>query len=565
MLRNILYLLPVCSAVLLTLAFPPFDVGLVAWIGLAPLLFALRKKGIIHSACLGWIFGLCFSACTFHWHVTAANLTDFFIFSLFFSLYFSLFGFFYRLVSPGLGAWMILGAPALWVAVEYLRSDLFFLAWPMNLLGHSQYQTLPIIQVADLTGVYGISFLLVMANQGLGELLDFFAARSARMPTVGTASYPGKTLAIQLLVISGAVAGVFLYGLEHTKTGEHAVLIEQRHSHLASPIKGDEALSSSHPLVGKAGGVGIETLRHIRVALIQANVVARNQMPMKDQEQHLRAYLVLTGNVAKLKPELIVWPSSSLPASIVGSRLVKYTIEGLARGTGAHLLVGGAGYEKMKPNKERHVPFANSEFLVSPTGRIVGQYNKMHLVPFNEYLPLGGKIPWPEWLTTVRESFLAGTVYTLFQVGEARFGTPICWENMFPDFFRQFVKGGANLMVSVANEGFMGPTAGPYQSLATNVFRAVENRVAIVRSTTTGVSAFIDPDGEIVERVRDKEGKDLLVAGFLVLDVPLSDKKTFYTLHGDVFASCVSAFAVLIILITLRSWRSSQTRFLNGP
>jgi apolipoprotein N-acyltransferase len=250
-------------------------------------------------------------------------------------------------------------------------------------------------------------------------------------------------------------------------------------------------------------------------------------------------------------PDLIVWPASSLPAPITASRLVRYTVAKLVRETGSYLLAGGAGYEKMGPPRDGYLPYSNSEFLISPSGRLAGQYNKIRLLPFNEYIPLYGEITWPRWITTIKKSFLPGDSYTIFKVKEAKFGSPICWENFFPNLFRRFVKDGANFMVSETNEGFYGRTAAPYQTLSITVFRAVENRVAIARSATTGVSAFIDPSGKIVERIQDKDGKDLFVSGFLVRDVPLSNKKTFYTLYGDVFAYILIGLALLGVMASI--------------
>jgi apolipoprotein N-acyltransferase len=276
-------------------------------------------------------------------------------------------------------------------------------------------------------------------------------------------------------------------------------------------------------------------------------------MPLKDQAKHLKVYTRLTRDAAKEKPDLIVWPDSSLPAPIASSRLVRYAVGKLAYETGAFLLAGGAGQEKLGLRKEGYQPYSNSEFLISQSGRIEEQYNKIRLLPFNEYLPLQNTITWPRWITKVEESYLPGEEYTLFKVSDAIFGTPICWENMFSDFFRRFVKKGANFMVSTTNEGFFGPTAFPHQTLAMNIFRAVENRVAIARTTPTGVSCFISPDGKIVEKVQDMNGEDLFVSGFIVWDVPLSNKKTFYTVYGDIFAYISIGVAALIIMVSL--WR----------
>jgi apolipoprotein N-acyltransferase len=294
-----------------------------------------------------------------------------------------------------------------------------------------------------------------------------------------------------------------------------------------------------------------EKTDHLRIALVQANILARNDMSIIQQVEHLRGYERLTKEAAQERPAVVIWPASSLPAPIT-SRVVRFTLIQLAPRIGTYLLVGGAGQDKGGPPNEGYLPYSNSEFLISPSGRPVAQYNKIRLLAFNEYLPLQGIIHWPEWITTLKGSYIPGKEYTLFEVSGARFGTPVCWENMFPDFFRRFVKEGANFMVSVTNEGFFGRSPAPYyQSLAINVFRAVENRVAIVRVATTGVSCVIHPNGDIVERIMDGNGKDLSVSGFLVRDIPLSNKKTFYTLHGDLFAYASIGVAAMMISISL--------------
>jgi apolipoprotein N-acyltransferase len=512
---GLLFLLPVASALLVTASFPPFGLMILAWLGLSPLLFALRQKGFLVAAALGFLFGCVFGIGAFSWAVgiPPIRLSNFYLWLSAFSLYFLFFGLLYRLISARIGSWVIIGAPALWLVLEYVRSNLFFLAWPWNLLGHSQYCYLPVIQIADFTGVYGISFLIVTVNQCLSQIPDFIARRRGVPSANTTGSARGINWTGHIVTVALVLTLTFFYGWYR----------------IGAPEDG----------------------KHIRVAVVQANVVARDNMPLADQAKHLRPYRRLTTEAAMKEPDLIVWPASSLPGPIRASRFVRITTRDLARETGSYLLVGGAGRNKLEHPEEAYQSYSNSEFLISPSGRVTGQYNKIWLLPFNEYLPLQGKITWPEWITTLQTSFLPGEEYTLFQVLEARFGTPICWENMFPALFRRFVKDGAQFMISVTNEAFMGPTAGPYQSLAINVFRAVENRVAIVRASPTGVSCFISRNGEIVERVKDSNGTDLFVAGFLVRDVPLSNNKTFYTVYGDVFAWSVISVAALIIVFCL--------------
>lgn len=503
---------PFVSGFLTILSLPSFDLGFLAWFSLAPLLFALRQRGPRGATALGFLFGYVLGGGTFYWLNTIPFVTPFrfHLMVAAFSLYYLVFGLLYNLTSRAMGSWVIVGGPALWVALEYARANLGFIALPWNFLGHSQYRYLPVIQIADLTGLYGISFLVAMANQFLSQLLDLFAGRR----------WPWRAHAFALGLV---LATTLLYGWHK----------------LAAPEEGE----------------------HLRVALVQANLLARRHMSVKDQMAHLRTYEELTKEAAKQNPQLIVWPSSSLPGPI-SFWIVRLYINDVAHRAGAYLLVGGAGGDKFGAPRDGYLPYSNSEFLISPSGRLEGQYDKIHLTPFSEYIPLYGKVRWPRAITSLERSFVPGETYTLFQVSQARFGAPICWESMFPDLFRRFVLDGAQFMVNVTNEGAFGATSAPHQTLAMNVFRAVENRVTIVRAATTGVSAFIDPKGEIVARITDGNGKDLFVSGVLVWDVSLSNKRTLYTLYGDVFANASIAAFLLIVLMSgvVRRYGGGRTR-----
>lgn len=497
--------LALVSGFLATLSLPSFDLGLLAWVGLAPLLFALRQRGLLVAAALGFVFGCAFGAGSFYWVNVIPELTPtrFVVLLALFSFYYLLFGFLYAFASRSIGSWIIVGGPALWVALEYARGSLWFLAHPWNFLAHSQYQFLPAIQIADLTGAYGVSFVLLMANQLASQLPD--------LPARGSWRWRAQGLAVTLVL-----AATLLYGW---------------HKLAADP----------------------QPAPHLRVALVQANVILRNTMSGKERMTHLVAYDRLTTEAARETPDLIVWPASSLPGPI-NFWMIRMYVNDMAHRAGSYLLVGGTGGDKFGRPGEGPLSYSNSEFLISPSGGLKGQYDKIRLTPFTEQVPLHGFINWPGWITTLDRSFVPGNGYTLFQVSQARFGAPICWENAFPDLFRRFVLGGANFMVSVTNESAFGPTSGPHQTLAMNAFRAVENRVAIARAATTGISAFIDSHGRIVSRVTDSNGADLFVPGILTWDVPLSDKKTFYTLYGDAFAQAVSIAALLMLVLCL--WRS---------
>ena len=504
--KGVLLLLPALSALCVALALPAHDYGFLAWVALVPLLVALKRSTALAGAALGFVYGYVFGLGSFWWLPGTAEVgfPQFFLVILpAFALFYVPFGLFYSLVNRALESWMIVLAPALWVGMEYLRAHLFFLSMPWNFIAHSQHHSLAIIQIADITGVYGIGFLIVMVNQFFASGLLLTRERGGAM--VKRWAMGG--------VLTAALLGVTLF-------------------------------------YGRYGSGDFLSTGTIRAAVVQANRLTRDNMPPAEQVDHLRAYRQLTLEAAEQKPDLILWPASSLPAQF-SSRLVRRMVRQTAREAGTSLLVGGAGVEKFKPRRKGQAPYSNSEFLVGPDGRLKRKYDKIRLVPFNEYLPLQGIVPWPKWITTLKLSFIPGEKYTLFQVSDARFGTPICWESLFSDLFRRFVKQGANLMVNVTNEGYTGRSASPYQTLAMTVFRAVENRVCVIRAATTGISCVIGPNGAIIEKIRDRKGNDLFVAGTLVRDIPLYATRTFYTRHGDVFAFGCVGVALLGIVIGL--------------
>ncbi|MBP2674170.1 MAG: lnt [Deltaproteobacteria bacterium] len=522
-----LSLLVAASAAAYGFGSPGYGLGFLAWIGIAPFFHALRQGGVKLAAGFGFLFGAVFVLTGFRWffQVADVHIPNYLAAVCAFSLFFLLFGVLYNLLSRRAGILSFFGGPALWVAFEFLRSNISFLSLPWNLLGHTQYLETRIIQIADFSGVYGVSFVLALSNQFLSEL----PGTVSRWKGTGHGSFQRALLpagiGIRLLIVLGVVAATLVYGY----------------------------LSRSAP----AGD------RRIRVALVQANTIPKDDMPYAEVKRHLERYNLMTREAAKEKPDLIVWPASSLPAPL-SNLLVRFSLIEIQQMVRIPLLVGGSGREKDSARRPGDPVHSNSEFLLSPGGRVEGTYHKIRLLPFNEYLPLERWIGWPGWITNLKSSFIPGTEYTLFSAGGARFGTPICWENMFPEDFRRFVLEGADFMVGVTNEGFLGRTKGPYQTLATYVFRAVENRVAVVRSAPTGVSAFIGPDGEILSRVRNASGEDLYVPGILVRDIPLETRRGFYTRHGDVFAALSTVFAGIALAFslpeTLRDRREKRPR-----
>jgi len=222
-----------------------------------------------------------------------------------------------------------------------------------------------------------------------------------------------------------------------------------------------------------------------------------------------------------------------------------------AREASASLLLGSSQQRKFEENKSKKFSYQNSAYLVQPVKRLVRhqRYDKIRLLPFGEYLPLKDNIPWASIGIPKIAGYVPGKEFTVFELPDFKFAVTICWENIFPNMVRRFVKGGAQFIVNITNEAWFGQTAAPYQFLSMSVFRAVENRVFVVRCANTGISCFIDSCGRVFKRVRNKDGKDIFVRGVLTASVVPLDSRTLYTRYGDwVVWLCVCGVITFMVL-----------------
>jgi len=509
------FLPAILSAALVILSTPPSGFFWIAFTALAPLLFVLRESSLVRAAALSFLFGYLHGIGIFWWLTSVEGVgLELYLLVLapLYALYYTAFGVSYNLMACAFPRLTFLLGPALWVSVEFIRAHMFFLALPWNLLGHTQHAVLPVIGIADLTGVYGVSFLLVLVNEVVSRWLETVLSKKqsnkfSRQHQWSSLKVPTAVAVLSLIfTVSWSVA----------------------------PGQVDNQAET------------------VRLALLQPNVVTSEIMSYQDQNDHLEIYSTFTREAAGRDADLIAWPASSLPGSL-SSRIVKAHLRELIKDLNTYLLVGWAAGQKLSPAEGKKERYANTEFLFNADGRPGGRYNKQHLVPFNEYLPLDDLIHWPRWVTTLEGNYRPGERNTLFVLKKAKFGVPICWESLFPDLFRRFVKEGANFMVNVTNEAYMGDTAGPYQTHAMNVFRAVENRITLARVSATGISSFIGPDGRVLETVRDADGKELFVPGILVRDIPLLKERTFYTMHGDLFAWAMIAVTIVLLAVSIRA------------
>jgi apolipoprotein N-acyltransferase len=284
----------------------------------------------------------------------------------------------------------------------------------------------------------------------------------------------------------------------------------------------------------------------VNISLVQGNIEQKKKWDPKYAREIMQIYAELTEEVSKDQPQMIIWPETATPGSISINPRLYIDLMGIVKKAETSFLVGSAQQQKFEGKGPVEFKFSNSAFLIHPvSGLAKKKYDKIRLFPFGEYLPYKNIIPWS--LINVRESgnYTEGREFTVFQTPDLRFGTIICWENLFPDLVRQFVKRRAQFIVNLTNEAHFAKTAAPHQLLSMSVFRAVENKVYVVRCANTGVSCIIDPYGRIVDRIKDDKGEDIFIRGTLTGYIIPMESNTIYTQYGDVLV-----WVALIVSIT---------------
>jgi len=511
-------------------AFPPADLAPLAWVALVPWLILIGRQRPLRAGAWSLALGWAFFLLSIHW-IRFVTPPGWIALAFYCGLYWAV---------AGVGiAWLrtrrvpvLLSAPLLITALELLRSRLLT-GFPFIFMGHTQYRFLPIIQVADLAGVYGVSFLVILVNAAIAEGVLSWRRRRA-------------------LVLGGAAAALLLV--------------------VGALTYGMMRLNAYQPR------------GEVTALLVQANIPQdiKHSNSYEDSDALLRTHIDLTLQ-SRERPEIILWPETMFPAPInlvqdtdFISRLLTYSnpdlspkerakrekdiheygaflqrcrealLEVAQRG-GTTLLIGSETNDR---ETERRY---NSAYLLTPQGNVLGRYDKIHLVIFGEYTPLLDALP---FLKTFRppemgEDLSPGIQRTLLDLplksgGTARFGVTICYEDADADLFRRFVRDGAEFMVTLTNDGWFKDSSELDQHLAVSVFRAVENRVGLARDANTGISAIIDPLGRM-KTLTLPDGRRREVKGTLLGQVALSNMRSFYTARGDLFGLAVLAASGLLL------------------
>jgi len=511
------------SGLLVPLSFPRADLSFLAWVCLIPLFIAIQGAKPVTALLLGFLFGMISSAGKIYWMVE--TLVRYGGLSTLLSAVATVLVAGYLAIFPamfsGILAWRRPRSPlayaffaaALWTALE-LAETYLFTGFPWELLGYSQYRQLSLIQFARFTGVYGVSFLIVLVN-----------AMAAAMVLHLRRAMAGHRMQFQLLALTGVVL-VLMMG---------------------AWLDGRRILQAPLPTDPK-----------LKVAALQGNIEQDEKWEPEWLEQTLDIYERLTQQAVNQGATFIVMPETALPMYYRHPRYdrQRQKVEQWARQFNTTLLVGSLDYELGSATR-----ILNTAFLISPAGSVIGKYDKIHLVPFGEYLPLPRIFGWLQALTEEVGSISPGREFNLLAVPNrharpargtkganhlgARFGTLICYEIIFPDLTRRWVNAGADFLVTITNDAWFGKTSAPYQHFSMAVFRAVENGVYLIRAANTGISGVIHPHGVILRQT------ELFVPTMALAEivVPETRPKTFYTRHGDLF-SYLCAIGVAMVIAT---------------
>ncbi len=526
----------VLSGLLLSAAFPPLEMDDLAWVALLPLLLAPVPATPARRLGLGWIFGFAHFGTTFNW----LNQVGIGLGPLMGAVCACFPAVWYWAAtarrqpratdsSPnpdhsaaGADILQALLLPAVWVALEWVRSWIFT-GLPWNQLGISQWQRLGLLRLTTVTGVYGISFLIVAVNIAIWHL--------ARRTIGRFRGQGGRRLPWSAPVVAALVAGAVV--------GVH-----------------------SSPQLGKPSGT-------LQVASMQGNIPQIRQWTPEQLTHSLKVYTALSRIAAATKPDLIVWPETAVPAAILYNQEYATAFHGMMQTIRTPVLLGSLDYQTLPPETAGAEPdflAFNSAMLFDAQARLLDSYNKTHLVPFGEYTPLERFWPWlTRWIGMGR-SLTPGSEFTIFRTGKgAQAGINICFEDVFPTISRRFVLAGANLLVTLTNDAWYAESSGSRQHMVHAVFRAAENARPLLRAGNNSDTCLILPDGRVSGLLYDNASGNRFVRGFRQYSVPVypSPGLTWYTRHGDLFAKACALVATGFFLFLAGIWLERKRRLME--
>ena len=510
-------MLTIVSAILQVVIFPLPDIYILSWIAVAPLLIALLRarrpatlqfEGSVkllpvtpwQGFVLGYVCGILWYAGNCYWVYntmrqyggigTLGSAGLLLLFCLYLGLYLGFFGLLIAFVARKSVRAALVIAPFLWVAVELARTRIS--GFPWDLLGIAQLDNVPLARVARATGVYGLSLEIMIVNTA------FAAAWTIRRNRRASLLFAAFAAAFVLQIARWMPVPPF-------PTTRAAILVQEN-----VPVLDSRAW----------------THEYFEQTLTALENVSR-KAPAEGEKT----------------PDLIVWPESPAPF-YSGDPEFHNGLSELANDTRTWIVAGNIGVETTGMPSPNATTIFNSASLIAPSGDWVARYDKVHLVPFGEYVPFKDWLSFAGGLTQEVGTFTPGTSRLPLQAGSEDLGIFICYESIFPDEVRQFARNGAQVFVNISNDGWYGDSGAYAQHLKQARMRAIENDRWLLRDTNTGVTAAIDPYGRITQTVPRK------VRTALVANYGLVNDTTFYTRHGDWLAYACAIISLVVILFS---------------
>ncbi len=508
------WLLAVASGCLLTLIFPKSHLWMLSFFALVPLMVTIHGKTARESFFLGFAAGVIHFCSLIYWlvptlhqygglHPVLATII-LCLLSAYLALYPAVFAFLCRKSNFG-PAWFPIMAACLWVSLEYIRTYAFSgFAW--GLIGYSQSDNRVLIQSADLTGVYGISFLIVLINALIA--VSWTAWRENRL----------SQCRIPAVYTTVLIMSALLYG-------QHALDTIEKKIHAAE-----------------------KTL----VGIVQGNIAQDKKWSPAFKARTVEKYCSLSLSVNDRRPDLIVWPETALPFYFGMEKELSERVISCIQSSDTAFLIGAPAVE----TQFQPVRFYNRAYLFKPSGMISGTYEKHHLVPFGEYVPFGRYLNFLGKIIAQAGDFTAGTTgFVPLDFSGHKTGVLICFEILFPGIAADFVHNGADILTTLTNDAWFGRTSAARQHFSISVFRAVETRRSLVRAANTGISGFIDPSGAVHHTT------PLFTDAAIVGQLPALKYVTPYSRYKDLFVwLAMVAFSLGFMVKRLNKTPKEKTR-----
>jgi apolipoprotein N-acyltransferase len=525
------YPLAIAGGLLLALSFPKPGLAGLAWIAPGVILFAaLGARGEGSAFRIGYVAGLAHFLVSLYWFVLIpfplGAVAAWLAISFYMALYPALWVWLCWRIFPGARMnggnggeglerfaaiplhqrllWAV-GCAILWVALEMMAAR-FLTGFPWNFLGVSQYEMVPLTQIASVTGVYGVSFLVAWFSVALASAGAVLLAQPSRFRL----ALGDVTLPLLAVVLTGW------------------------HGFRQIPPE-------------------MEPERTLKVAMVQPSIPQTLIWDPNENSNRFNFLIELSHQALSTKPDLLVWPEASVPDLMRYNIEAYQTIRQMVVDHGVWMILG-ADDANLKAGSKNELEFYNSSFIIDPQGRIRGDYRKRRLVVFGEYIPLVRWFPFMKYLSPIGEGFTPGESFAPFHLEDwnANASILICFEDVFPHLAREYVNGETDFFLNLTNNGWFGESAAQWQHAANAVFRAIENRTPLIRCANNGLTCWVDPYGRMREVYMDADSKDIYGPGFKTAEIPLRGEGelrslSFYTRYGDVFGwSCVGLALLLV-------------------